>query len=141
MSSIPQIIVAFIVAVSVLVAVHELGHYSVARLLSIRVLRFSIGFGTPLWRRLGRNGTEFVIATIPLGGYVKLLDEREGNVSEADRPYAFNRQSIPKRAAVLAAGPVFNLIFAVAAYWLVFVAGVPGIKPIVGDVTKGSYAA
>jgi regulator of sigma E protease len=137
---IPQIIVAFIVAVSVLVAVHELGHYSVARLLSINVLRFSIGFGKPLWRRLGRNGTEFVIGTIPLGGYVKLLDEREGNVPEADRPYAFNRQSIPKRAAVLVAGPLFNLVFAVAAYWLVFVVGVPGIRPIVGEIAKGSYA-
>jgi regulator of sigma E protease len=141
MSSIPLTIVAFVLAVSVLVTVHELGHYSVARLLSIKVLRFSIGFGKPIWRRLGRNGTEFMIATIPLGGYVKMLDEREGNVSEADRPFAFNRQSIPRRAAVLAAGPAFNLVFAVAAYWLVSVLGVPGIKPIVGEVDKGSYAA
>jgi regulator of sigma E protease len=140
MSSIPLTIVGFIVAVSVLVAVHEFGHYSVARLLSIKVLRFSIGFGRPLWRRRGRNGTEFVVAAIPLGGYVKMLDEREGEVAEADRPFAFNRQSIPKRAAVLAAGPAFNLAFAIAAYWLVFVLGVPGIRPIVGDIAKGSYA-
>ena len=140
MSSIPLTIIGFVLAVSVLVAVHEFGHYSVARLLSIRVLRFSIGFGKPLWRRLGRNGTEFVVAAIPLGGYVKMLDEREGDVAEADRPFAFNRQSIPKRAAVLAAGPAFNLAFAVAAYWLVFVLGVPGIRPIVGEIAKDSYA-
>jgi regulator of sigma E protease len=140
MSSIPLYIVAFVVAVSVLVAVHELGHFAVARLFSIRVLRFSIGFGKPFWRRHTASGTEFVLAAIPLGGYVKMLDEREGPVADADRPYAFNRQSIPKRAAVLAAGPVFNLIFAVLAYWVVYVAGVPGIRPIVGDITAGSYA-
>ena len=141
MSSIPLYIVAFVVAVSVLVSVHELGHFAVARLFSIRVLRFSIGFGKPFWRRRTASGTEFVLATIPLGGYVKMLDEREGPVADADRPYAFNRQSIPKRAAVLAAGPAFNLIFAVLAYWVIFIVGVPGIRPIVGDIAAGSYAA
>ena len=140
MSSIPLFVVAFVVAVSVLVAVHEFGHYTVARLFSIRVLRFSIGFGKPFWRHRAANGTEFVLATIPLGGYVKMLDEREGPVPDADRPFAFNTQSIPRRAAVLAAGPLFNLVFAVVAYWAVYVAGVPGLRPIVGDITKDSYA-
>jgi regulator of sigma E protease len=140
MSSIPLYIFAFVVAVSVLVAVHEFGHYVVARLFSIRVLRFSIGFGKPFWRRQTASGTEFVLATIPLGGYVKMLDEREGPIDDADRPYAFNRQSIPKRAAVLAAGPAFNLIFAVLAYWVVYIVGVPGVRPIVGDIAAGSYA-
>jgi regulator of sigma E protease len=140
MSSIALTVVAFIVAVSVLVTIHELGHYSIARLLSIRVLRFSIGFGRPLWRRTARNGTEFVVASIPLGGYVKMLDEREGGVAEKDLPFAFNRQSLPRRAAVLAAGPVFNLVFAVIAYWCVLVLGDPGIRPIVGEIAKDSYA-
>jgi regulator of sigma E protease len=140
MSSIALTIVAFIIAVSILVTIHELGHYSIARLLSIRVLRFSVGFGKPLWRRLAKNGTEFVVASIPLGGYVKMLDEREGNVSEADLPYAFNRQSLPKRVAVLAAGPVFNLIFAVIAYWFVFIVGAPGTRPIVGEIARDSHA-
>jgi regulator of sigma E protease len=135
-----QMIGGFVVAVCVLVAIHELGHYSVARLFSVRVLRFSIGFGKPFYRRLARNGTEFVVAWIPLGGYVKMLDEREGPVPEAERPYAFNRQSVGKRAAVLVAGPLFNLVFAVVAYWAVFVAGVPGVKPILGEVGAASYA-
>jgi regulator of sigma E protease len=141
MTSLPHLIAAFVVTVCVLVAVHELGHYAVARLLNIKVLRFSIGFGRPLWRRIGRNGTEFVLAVIPLGGYVKMLDEREGPVPEADRPFAFNRQSIPRRAAVLAAGPAFNLAFAIAAYWIVFVLGVPGLRPVLGDVDPGTPAA
>ena len=140
MSSIALTIVAFIIAVSILVTIHELGHYSIARLLSIRVLRFSVGFGKPLWRRMAKNGTEFVVAAIPLGGYVKMLDEREGGVAEADLPFAFNRQSLPKRVAVLAAGPVFNLVFAVIAYWFVFILGVPGMRPIVGEIAKDSYA-
>jgi regulator of sigma E protease len=140
MSSIVYLTVAFIVTVCVLVAVHELGHYSVARLFSIKVLRFSIGFGRPLWRRRGHDGTDFVVGWLPLGGYVKMLDEREGPVPEADRPRAFNRQSVPRRAAVLVAGPAFNLVFAVAAYWFVFVLGVPGLRPIVGEVAAGSHA-
>lgn len=141
MTSLPHLIAAFVVTVCVLVAVHELGHYSVARLLNIKVLRFSIGFGRPLWRRIGRNGTEFVLALIPLGGYVKMLDEREGPVPEEDRPFALNRQSVPKRAAVLAAGPAFNLAFAILAYWVVFVIGVPGLKPVLGEVPPDTPAA
>lgn len=135
-------ILAFLVAIGILVAVHEFGHYWVARRLGIRVLRFSIGFGKPLWRRVaGADQVEYVIAAIPLGGYVKLLDEREGNVLPSEAPRAFNRQPIWKRIAVLLAGPGFNLIFAVAAYWVLFAAGVPTLKPIVGDVAPDSIAA
>lgn len=135
-------IVTFIVAIGVLVAVHEFGHFWVARRLGIRVLRFSIGFGKPLYRRvLGADQVEFVIAAVPLGGYVKLLDEREGNVAERDLPRAFNRQPVWKRIATLLAGPIFNLIFAIALYWVLFVAGVPAIKPVVGEIAPDSIAS
>lgn len=135
-------LVTFIVAIGVLVAVHEFGHFWVARRLGIRVLRFSIGFGKPLYRRvLGADPVEFVIAAVPLGGYVKLLDEREGNVAERDLPRAFNRQPVWKRIATLLAGPAMNLIFAIALYWVLFTAGVPAVKPIVGEVTPDSIAA
>lgn len=132
---------AFIVAISILVAVHEFGHFWVARKLGIRVLRFSIGFGRALWKRVGKDQVEYVVAAIPLGGYVKLLDEREGNVDPVDAPFAFNRQPIWKRIAVLLAGPAFNLIFAVLLYWILFMGGVPGIKAVVGNVTPDSIAA
>jgi regulator of sigma E protease len=135
-------ILAFIVAIGVLVAVHEFGHFWVARRLGIRVLRFSIGFGKPLWRRTaGRDPVEYVIAAIPLGGYVKLLDEREGDVAPEEVHRSFNRQPVWKRIAVLLAGPAFNLIFAVALYWILFTAGIPAIKPIVGEVEENSIAA
>lgn len=135
-------VLTFIVAIAILVAVHEFGHFWVARRLGIRVLRFSIGFGKPLWRRMvGKDPVEFVIASIPLGGYVKLLDEREGNVPAAEARRAFNRQPVWKRIAVLLAGPAFNLVFAAGVYWVLFVAGVPSLKPIVGTVQEGSIAA
>jgi regulator of sigma E protease len=135
-------VAAFIVAIGVLVAVHEFGHFWVARRLGIRVLRFSIGFGKPLYRRvLGKDPVEFVIAAVPLGGYVKLLDEREGNVAESDLPRAFNRQPVWKRIATLLAGPAMNLIFAIALYWVLFTAGVPALKPIVGEITPDSISA
>jgi regulator of sigma E protease len=135
-------IASFIVAIGVLVAVHEFGHFWVARRLGIRVLRFSIGFGRPLYRRvLGKDPVEFVIAAVPLGGYVKLLDEREGNVPESEAPRAFNRQPVWKRIATLLAGPAFNLIFAIALYWVLFTAGVPAIKPIVGEIAPDTIAA
>jgi regulator of sigma E protease len=135
-------IASFIVAIGVLVAVHEFGHFWVARKLGIRVLRFSIGFGRPLYRRvLGKDPVEFVIAAIPLGGYVKLLDEREGNVAERDLPRAFNRQPVWKRIATLLAGPGCNLIFAIALYWVLFTAGVPALKPIIGEITPDSIAS
>jgi regulator of sigma E protease len=131
---------AFIVAIAVLVAVHEFGHFWVARRLGIKVLRFSIGFGRPLWRRNGADGTEYWISAIPLGGYVKMLDEREGNVAPEDLPRCFNSQPPSRRIAVLFAGPAFNFVFAVAAYWIMFVVGVPAMKPMIGAIEPGSTA-
>jgi regulator of sigma E protease len=126
----------------VLVAIHEFGHYWVARRLGIKVLRFSIGFGRPLWKRTaGADAVEYVVAAIPLGGYVKLLDEREGNVPAADLPRAFNRQPVWKRIAVLLAGPGFNFLFAIFAYWILLVAGIPSLKPVVGAVEPDTIAA
>ena len=133
-------VVSFIVAIGVLVTVHEFGHFWVARKLGVRVLRFSVGFGRSLWSRVAADGTEYVIAAIPLGGYVKMLDEREGPVDEAEAHRAFNRQSLPVRTAIVAAGPIFNFIFAIFAYWLVFTLGVSGLKSTIGSVDEGSIA-
>lgn len=136
-----QTLLALLVALSLLIAVHELGHFLVARWCGVKVLRFSIGFGKPLWQRtFGTDGTEFTVATIPLGGYVKMVDEREGDVAEDDLNRAFNRQSLGKRAAIVAAGPAFNFAFAIAAYWLMFVIGVPGIKPVIDQVVPDTVA-
>lgn len=140
MSELLLTLVAFAVALGLLIAVHEFGHFWVARRLGVRVLRFSIGFGKALWRRTGRDGTEYMVAAVPLGGYVKMLDEREGDVAEDEKHLAFNRQPVAKRFAIVAAGPVFNLLFAVIAYWLMFVSGVPGLKPILGEVEADSMA-
>lgn len=134
----------FIVAIGVLVTFHEYGHYWVARKAGVKVLRFSIGFGRPLlsWRRTSAEGDdiEYVIAAIPLGGYVKMLDEREGNVSAADRPRAFNNQSITKRIAIVAAGPIFNFILAIFLYWIVFMLGTTVDRPFIGEAEVGSIA-
>jgi regulator of sigma E protease len=131
----------FIVAIGVLVTVHEFGHYWVARRAGIKVLRFSIGFGRPLlsWVR-GEDKTEYVIAAIPLGGYVKMVDTREGDIAEQDLPRAFDKQSLAKRTAVVAAGPVFNFIFAILAYWLVFQIGETGARPLVGQLASNGVA-
>ncbi len=141
----PQIltsILAFIAAIGLLVAIHEYGHYIVARALGVKVLRYSIGFGRVLWsRRSGADGTEYCLSAIPLGGYVKLLDERDCAVAFAELGRAFNRQSAWARIAILSAGPVFNLLFAVVAYTVMFIGGVPGMKPVVGAVEAGSLAA
>lgn len=132
----------FTVAIAVLVAFHELGHFWVARLTGVKVIRFSIGFGKKLWAyQKSPQQTEFVVAAIPLGGYVKMVDEREGEVAEADLPYAFNRQSVAVRTAIVAAGPLFNLILAVALFWVVMVVGETGLKPILGNVDTGTIAA
>jgi regulator of sigma E protease len=132
---------AFIVAIGVLVTVHEFGHFWVARKIGVKVLRFSVGFGRPLWQRnIGADSTELVVSAIPLGGYVKMLDEREGEVAAAERDRAFNRKPLGSRAAVVVAGPLFNFLFAIAAYWLMFVSGVPGIRPVIGEVVPSSYA-
>jgi regulator of sigma E protease len=136
-------VVWFVVAISVLVAAHEFGHFWVARRLKFKVQRFSIGFGRPLlvWRGRHPDRTEYWLSMIPLGGYVKMLDEREGPVSPEERDRAFNRRPIPHRIAVLLAGPAFNFLFAILAYWLMFATGVPGWKPIIGAVQPNSVAA
>jgi regulator of sigma E protease len=134
-------ILAFVVALGILIVVHEFGHYWVAKRCGVKVLRFSIGFGRPLWSRsVGTDRTELVVAALPLGGYVKMLDETEGDVPEAERARAFNRQSIPKRIAIVVAGPLFNFLFAVLAYTALYVAGIDGIRPVVGKVAEGSIA-
>jgi len=134
-------VLAFLVAIGVLVAVHEYGHFWMARRMGIRVLRFSIGFGKALWSRRGADGTEYAVAAIPLGGYVKLLDEREGPVDPALASLAYNRKPVWARILVLLAGPLANFLFAVLAYWVLFVAGVPALKPVVGEVAPDSIAA
>ena len=134
-------LLSFIVAISILVAIHEYGHYIVAKKLGVKILRFSIGFGKPLWKkRFGKDQTEFVIATLPLGGYVKMLDARETKVSANEEHREFTRQSVWTRIAIVAAGPAFNFIFAITAYWLMFVVGVSGIKPIVGNIDADGLA-
>lgn len=133
--------VAFIIALGVLITVHEFGHFWVARRCGVRVERFSIGFGKALWQRRDKQGTEYVIALIPLGGYVKMLDERVESVPAELRHQAFNNKAIWQRASIIAAGPVANFIFAVFAYWVVFIHGVPGVRPVVGEIVNGSVAA
>ena len=132
---------AFIIALGVLITVHEFGHFWVARRCGVRVERFSIGFGKALWRRTDKQGTEYVIALIPLGGYVKMLDERAEPVAPELRHYAFNNKTVGQRAAIIAAGPIANFLFAIFAYWLVFIIGVPGVRPVVGEITPNSIAA
>ena len=122
-----------IVSIGVLVTFHEFGHYWVARRFGVRVLRFSVGFGKPLWSRLGKDGTEYVIAAIPLGGYVKMLDEREAEVPAAEAGRAFNRQPVWQRIAIVAAGPIANLLLCIALLWAMFVIGRPDYAPVVGD--------
>lgn len=134
-------ILAFLFAIFLLVTVHEYGHFWIARRFGVKTLRFSIGFGKPLWRRLGKDGTEYVIAWLPLGGYVRLCDEREGKVAEADRPFAFNRKPVWVRFLIVLAGPVTNWLLAIFAFWLVYSIGIEQLKPIIGTVTPGSIAA
>lgn len=132
----------FAVAISILVAVHEYGHYIVGRWAGMKVLRFSIGFGKPIWMRIGgKDRTEYCISAIPLGGYVRFLDGREGPVDPEDEGRAFDHRPISSRIAVLLAGPLFNFLFAIIAYWALFINGVPTIRPAVGEVDPGSYAA
>jgi regulator of sigma E protease len=133
---------AFVLALGALVVVHEYGHYLVARLCGVKVLRFSIGFGMPLWkRRFGRDQTEWVVAMVPLGGYVKMLDEREGEVDPQELGRAFNRQSVWRRYAVVIAGPLANFLFAILLYWLLFMHGVQEARPILGSPPPHSLAA
>ena len=133
-------IAGFVVALGILVAVHEFGHFWVARKLGIKVLKFSVGFGKAIWSRTSSDGTVYAIGALPLGGYVKMLDENEGDVAEEDLPRAFNRQPLWKRSLVVLAGPMFNFFFAIAAYSLVFAGGVEGLTPVVGKVVENSVA-
>lgn len=133
---------AFIGAIVLLVVFHEFGHYWVARRCGVKVLRFSLGFGKVLYKkRFVENGTEWTISAIPLGGYVKMLDEREGEVASVDLPYTFNRQSVQRRMAIVVAGPLANFLLAILLYWGLFVHGIPGLKPMLGEIAQGSPAA
>jgi regulator of sigma E protease len=132
----------FAIAIGVLVSFHEFGHFWVARKAGVKVLRFSVGFGKILWSyQKSPEATEYVLSAIPLGGYVKMVDEREGEVKNEDLPFAFNRQSLLARTAIVAAGPIFNLVLAFALFWAVLVIGETGTKPILGTVGHGTLAA
>ena len=156
-----QSVLALIVTLSILVTIHELGHYWVARLCNVHVLRFSVGFGKPIYMKLGKppvkvdppegqeiftrsneplSGTEFAVAAIPLGGYVKMLDEREGFVPDDLKHLAFNRKPVLQRIAIIVAGPIANFLLAIFAYWILFTVGVTGIVPLLGDIDPTSAA-
>ena len=133
---------AFLLALAVLVVVHEMGHYLAARACNVKVLRFAFGFGKVIWmRRHGRDGTEWAISAFPLGGYVKMLDEREGEVRPEEVPRAFNRQSVGRRAIIVAAGPAANFLLAIVLYWFLFMHGVTELKPRLGPPPAGTPAA
>ncbi len=135
-------VLAFIVALGLLVSIHEYGHFWVARKVGIKVLRYSVGFGKALWKKTGKvDDTEYVVAAIPLGGYVKMLDEREAPVKPSERHRAFNQQPLWARTAVVIAGPLANFLLAIAAYWIVMMIGISGVAPVVGDITPDSPAA
>jgi len=134
-------LLGFALAIGLLVAVHEYGHFQVARWCGVKVLRFSVGFGKPLWQKTGKDGVEYQLAAIPLGGYVKMLDEREAPVDAAERHLAFNTQSVWKRIAIVAAGPAANFLFAIVAWWLVFMLGVDATRPELGRIEADTPAA
>ena len=135
-------LLAFIGAIALLVLFHEFGHYWVARRYGVKVLRFSVGFGRVIYsKRFADNDTEWVISAIPLGGYVKMVDEREEMVAPEDLPYAFNRKPVLQRMAIVVAGPLANLLLAIVLYWAMYLYGVPGLKPVLGDVPPGTPAA
>ncbi len=132
----------FILAIGILVSFHEFGHFWVARKTGVKVLRFSVGFGKVLWsRQKSPNDTEYVLSAIPLGGYVKMVDEREGTVKPEDLPYAFNRQPLWARTAIVAAGPIFNVMLAIVLFWGVLVIGEPGLRPVLGGIKQGTLVA
>ena len=140
--SVLHTILWFLVAIGILVVVHEFGHYLAARLAGVKVLRFSVGFGKPLLnRRFGRDQTEWTLAALPFGGYVKMLDEREGPVADAERHRAFNRATVWRRIGIVAAGPAANFLLAIVFYWVLLMQGLPALKPIIGEPPAGSPAA
>ncbi len=132
---------ALLVTLGVLVTFHEWGHFYAARKLGVKVLRFSVGFGKPLWKKIGKDGVEYVVAWIPLGGYVKMLDEREGDVPESDLPFSFNRQPLWKRNVIVAAGPFANFVLAIVVFWIMFLYGIEMMRPVVGPLSPKSIAA
>lgn len=122
-------LISFIVALGILVAVHEFGHFWVARRCGVKVEKFSIGFGKSIWSKVGKDGTEYSISMIPLGGYVKMVDSRVDEVPEHEKHLAFDKKPLWKRTSIVAAGPpIFNFLFAIFAYWLVFLIGIPAVK-------------
>ena len=131
---------SFVVTLGILVAFHEFGHFWVARRCGVKVLTFSIGFGRPIWQREAKDGTVYQVSIIPLGGYVRMLDERVDDVPDALKSVSFNAQSVYKRFAIVAAGPIANFVLAVAVLWLMFGVGVPTVKPVVGEVEPDSIA-
>ncbi|EGQ7762227.1 sigma E protease regulator RseP [Vibrio sp. 2304] len=134
-------LISFIVALGILVAVHEFGHFWVARRCGVKVEKFSIGFGKSIWSKVGKDGTEYSISMIPLGGYVKMVDGRVDEVPEHEKHLAFDKKPLWKRTSIVAAGPIFNFLFAIFAYWLVFLIGIPAVKPVIGEVTPNSIVA
>ncbi len=134
-------LLAFVFTLALLILVHEFGHYLVARWCGVRVLRFSVGFGRVLLCRTDRRGTQWALSAFPLGGYVKMLDEREGPVAPADLPHAFNRKGVWSRIAIVAAGPAANLLLAVTLYGLLYATGMPALRPLVGEPVAGTPAA
>jgi regulator of sigma E protease len=141
MQSLMHTLFYFLVALAVLIAVHEFGHFVAARRLGVKVVRFSLGFGRSIWRYQKAPGdTEFSVGALPLGGYVKMVDEREGEVAPADLPYAFNRQRLSTRSAIVFAGPLFNFLLAILMYWVVFLVGETGMRPVLGAIPKASLA-
>ncbi|MBT7313724.1 MAG: RIP metalloprotease RseP, partial [Halieaceae bacterium] len=135
-----QTVLIAIATFSIVVAVHEYGHFWVARRSGVKVLRFSVGFGRPLIRWRGRDEVEYVIAILPLGGYVRMADEREDNVADEDLPRAYNRQPVARRMAIAAAGPAANFLLAVLVLWMLFLRGEVGIVPLIDQVSAGSLA-
>ena len=134
-------VLSFIIAISILVVIHEYGHFWVARRCGVKVLRFSVGFGKPFWSFKDKHGTEFAVAPLPLGGYVKMLDEREGPVAEEEKHQAFTQKTASQRIAIAAAGPIANFLFAILAYWALYMMGVTGLTPVVGKVDPQSPLA
>ncbi|WP_439291485.1 sigma E protease regulator RseP [Lonepinella koalarum] len=134
-------LVSFIIVIGVLVSVHEYGHFWAARKCGIKVHRFSIGFGKVLWSRKDKHDTEFAVSLIPLGGYVKMLDERNEDVPEQLKSQSFNSKTVLQRMFVIVAGPLANFIFAILAYWIVFAVGIPSIKPVIDSIKPNTLAA
>ena len=135
-------LLAFVFTLGILITFHEFGHFWIARKCGVKILRFSIGFGRPLWKRcFGDDRTELVVALLPLGGYVKMLDEREAPVPEPELNRAFNRKPLAQRFAIVLAGPLFNFLFAILAYWIMYMVGLTGLKPVIGAVQPSSAAA